>query len=139
MEKDNLNRIWILQSILSKPKTISELSKELGVSRPTIYLHLEVLEKKGYIKKIKNSKKKGAPVTVHTTPKKVKSFNKQRIIEYLKIVEKNEGKSHIEIIKELKKQGIEYIGIGSTISLQGYTIKKEFLTEKGKNFLKGNT
>ncbi len=42
-------RIRILKVLLKEEKYISELAKELGISRPLLYMHLSKLEKAGII------------------------------------------------------------------------------------------
>lgn len=49
--------------------TISELSKQLKVTRPTVYLHLETLENRGLIIRLKDTSKKGSPVVIKLTKK----------------------------------------------------------------------
>ncbi len=65
-----LHKALILALINEKgTKTISELAKYLDVTRPTIYGHLELLEKRKLIIRSQNKEKKGAPVTISITPK----------------------------------------------------------------------
>jgi len=42
-------RAKILKALLNKEKYISELAKELGISRPLLYMHLSKLEKAGIV------------------------------------------------------------------------------------------
>lgn len=64
------HRVKILSLIKEHgPLTLSELSKKLNVSRPTVYLHVDTLEHKGLIIRKKDLKKKGAPVSIHLTSK----------------------------------------------------------------------
>ena len=50
--------------ILNKPKIISELAKELELTRPTIYEHLKILKLQKKIKLQKDEVSKGKPVWV---------------------------------------------------------------------------
>ncbi|MGQ4890979.1 MAG: ArsR/SmtB family transcription factor [Candidatus Njordarchaeia archaeon] len=42
-------RIKILKSLLKGEKFVSELAKDIGISRPLLYLHLNKLEKAGLV------------------------------------------------------------------------------------------
>ncbi|HIH96338.1 MAG TPA: winged helix-turn-helix transcriptional regulator [Thermoplasmata archaeon] len=47
---DNRHRLRIIALLAERRKYISELARELGVSRPLLYLHLEKLENAGIIR-----------------------------------------------------------------------------------------
>ena len=49
-------RISILKILSRKKYTISELSKELNLSKPTVLYHIRILENAGYIKRIEDRK-----------------------------------------------------------------------------------
>jgi DNA-binding transcriptional ArsR family regulator len=76
--RDSKNSVYHRAKILSLIKKegrslkISELASLMEVSRPTIYAHLDTLEKRGLViltKTEKSSKIKGAPVFVSLTDK----------------------------------------------------------------------
>lgn len=50
-------RAWILKSLSKRRYTISELSRLLKLSKPTILYHLKILERSGYVRKLKNGRK----------------------------------------------------------------------------------
>lgn len=137
MRKDNITRNSIISLLGVYGKmTISELAKRLRVSRPTVYLHLEVLEKKGLIKREKDPKKKGAPVTVTPVEKEVSKQNKQDLLEFLQTLQQK-GDTDIH---DMSKLGISIISPAYLeASIRGYTSKKIYLTDKGKQFLKENS
>ena len=69
-KNSGFHRAIILSLIKEQgPKTISELSKYIKVTRPTVYGHLETLERRGLIVREKDSGKKGSPVTIKLTKK----------------------------------------------------------------------
>lgn len=118
--------------------TITELSKRLNVSRPTIYLHLNTLEKKGFIERVKDSAKKGSPVTIIPKQKKIEKSRKTELLEFLNVVEK-------------AKQGVNYsndllektnVSLSSPIFLEammrGFIVHKIHLTKEGELFIKEN-
>lgn len=141
---DNFNRNMILSFLRARGKlTISELSKLLRVSRPTIYLHLDVLEKKGLIERTKDTKKKGAPVTITPKEKAIEKDNLDQIIQFLKLFEEKEFIS-LEEIQKIRTQGNKrkslFLDRGYTnAKLFGFIGSQLFLTEEGKKFLKENT
>ena len=49
-------RMSILKILSRKKYTISELSKELNLSKPTVLYHIRILENAGYIKRIEDRK-----------------------------------------------------------------------------------
>lgn len=53
----NKKRIEIIEEIIERGKRISELEEELGLSKSTIYKHLEKLRKSNLVKKRKEGKK----------------------------------------------------------------------------------
>jgi predicted ArsR family transcriptional regulator len=138
MEKDNLNRRRIMMLLKIRPMTISQLSKELGVSRPTIYLHLDILEKKGLIKKEKNEKKKGAPVTISCVKEKIEKQEQKELINYLKLIKKIQPVDLIGInddnIQRMIIKGSGHI----SASVRGFLKNMTSLSEEGERFLKDN-
>ncbi|GEM_PF-6237098 len=50
-------RAWILKSLSKRRYTISELSRLLKVSKPTVLYHLRILENSGYVRKLKDGRK----------------------------------------------------------------------------------
>lgn len=131
MEKDNFNRSYILNLIeVHEGLTISQLVSLAPVSRPAVYDHLELLEKQGLIKRSKDKKKKGAPVTITAIQKEVEKKDRVELIEFLNKINKDEGVD----MKELKDafRSKAYL----TAGLRGFTSKKVYLTDKGKEFLK---
>jgi DNA-binding MarR family transcriptional regulator len=47
-------RIEILKALKKRNKTLSELSKELGLSKATLFRHLAILQAEGIVKRIEN-------------------------------------------------------------------------------------
>ena len=137
MEKDNLNRQYIMNYLrLHKTLTISQLSKMVSISRPTIYLHLKNLEKKGLVRRTKDPKKKGAPVTIHIIEDSVVKEDKKALLEFLKIIESNEDTTQFSL-KEMKLARNMMMAYAQA-TFKGLVDKKIFLTEKGKKFLEDN-
>lgn len=136
MEKENLTRTYILNVIRMKPLTISELAKRFQVSRPTIYLHLAVLEKAGLIRRRKDHKKKGAPVTIFSVEKAVAKKQKGEIITFLKSIEQAQPIS----LKDLHKKNPHIISNHAYMqsSLNGFIDKMVHLTPAGVKFLNEN-
>lgn len=139
---DNKNRRIILASLRDDKLTISQLSKILGVSRPTVYLHLDVLEKSGLIERNKDQKKKGAPVYIKLLRK---SETNSFIIKFLEDLEKagNTGikekkfvLSHNTSINDLsfldRNDALNFVSFSNLVE------KRYFITEEGKKFLKEN-
>ena len=89
----SLQRGKILSLVHIKPRTISELSKETGLGRTTIYHHLEYLKKNNLIFEDKQIKKQGQPVIIATT--KADTFP----LSIIKAIEKLTGYE-----KEMKKK-----------------------------------
>jgi len=50
-------RISILKALNARRYTISELSRMLNLSKPTILYHIKILENAGHVRKIKDSRK----------------------------------------------------------------------------------
>ncbi len=50
-------RLKILRALKERNKTLSELSRELGLSKPSIYRHLIILKSQGLVRRIKNGNK----------------------------------------------------------------------------------
>lgn len=135
MEKDNFNRIYIVDLLRCHKKlTISQLSDLTKLSRPTIYLHLEVLEKKGFIKRDKNIKKKGAPVTIQLIENSVAKKEKKDLIKFLNIIKNNPNITQIK----LRNMNLGLSHTYTTATFEGLMDKRLFLTDKGKQFLKQN-
>jgi len=134
--KDSINREYILNLVRIEPLTISELSKRLNVSRPTIYLHLKVLENKGLIKREKDIKKKGAPVTIFSVEKAVLKKDKEELISFLKIVKLEQP---IEFRKLFSKLDNAYLNHGYLeAGLRGYFDRMIMLNSEGEKILKEN-
>jgi DNA-binding HxlR family transcriptional regulator len=54
---DSQTRLEIIKSLKDRNKTLSELSRELGISKPSIYRHLKILYFYGIVERIKNGNK----------------------------------------------------------------------------------
>jgi DNA-binding MarR family transcriptional regulator len=136
MDKENLNRNYILSTIQYFGKIkISDISKIVNLSRPSVYSHLNILEKEGLIKRKKDNKKKGAPVFIIPIKDKIDLKRKKEVFNFLKFLEENEGISTLELIKNKKYyESQSYIYSG----LKGYIINKIFLTQAGKEYLNQN-
>ncbi len=134
MERENFNRNFILSSLQSVgPMTISEIAMRINISRPAVYAHLEILENKGMIRRSKDIKKKGAPVTIFPVQKEIAKKNRQDVLSFLQKLSEREGidlKEFRDFFSTNKDQG--YI----EAALRGYIIKKIYLTDKGKDFMK---
>jgi len=136
MEKDNENRRNVLSVIDSEPMTISKLARRLKLSRPTIYLHVDKLKKKGLVGTKKEPKKKGSPVTVFVKDKEVSKYKDERVLNLLRKVKEI---GDVDIFDFFNKSGIK-ISENSYLdaSLRGLISKRIYLTEKGKQLLKQN-
>jgi sugar-specific transcriptional regulator TrmB len=114
--------------------TISQLAEQTKISRPTIYLHLENLKKKGLISLSQDNDAKGKPVTIKVNEDSVAKKDTKELIEFLKKI-KDKGEITLGAIKEEKlNQNNEYL----SATLRGFIDKKIFLTEAGKKFLEEN-
>lgn len=132
--RDNSTRERILHSLsLFKELTISQLSAMLSVSRPTIYLHLDILESQGLIKRDKNSQKKGAPVTISLDNKNFTHKQDKDIREILELINQKKDIDWFDFQKEKINLHAYNIAI-----LRGYVGRNIYITEKGKEFLKQN-
>lgn len=130
MRKDNFNRNYILNLLDTfGSMTISDIAKKVNLSRPSVYSHLEILEKKGLIKRDKNPKKKGSPVTITPINKKISEKDTQELIKLLKKVKNSHGIDMKELREELHNHS--YLEAG----MRGFITKKVFLTKKGEEFL----
>ena len=93
-KQSTFNKAMILSIIKEKgSKTISELSKELNITRPAVYGHLDTLERHGLISRDKDYSKKGAPVRIDVT-NKANPMTMKRIMEI--------RRSHYEIMESIK-------------------------------------
>jgi DNA-binding transcriptional ArsR family regulator len=54
---DSQTRLRIIKSLRDRNKTLSELSRELGLSKPSVYRHLKILYFYGIVERIKNGNK----------------------------------------------------------------------------------
>lgn len=141
MVRDNSNRIYLL-NLLERygSLNISELSELIGISRPSIYQHLEVLEKQGLIKREKEEEKKGTPVKVYPLIPKFIEKEKEDMLKYLKFIEKEKEvpqKEGWDFIRKEFKSNIGHPACSGAILL-GLVESKTYLTEEGKKFLKEN-
>ncbi len=140
MRLENRNRIMILNYLeLEDKMTITQIAKKLNISRPTVYLHLENLEKRELIKRSKNVKKKGAPVTIELCDKEVSDLRKKNLIKFLKVFELKGEITNDEMHKNFptsEKGGITPAQIDAMI--RGFISDKTFLTEKGKKYLQNH-
>lgn len=135
MEKENFNRNYILNLLRShNGLTISQLAKLLRVSRPTIYLHLDILEKEGFVKRSKNPEKKGSPVTIEIVESSVAKRDKKKLTEFLKVVDSDKDLT----LTKLKQMGINDPESYLLATMKGLIDKKIFLTDEGKKFLEEN-
>ena len=136
MGKERINKFMILSLIKQEgKKTISELANRLNLSRPTIYLHLNTLEKGGFIKRKKDIKKKGSPVTIYLIEKKIEEKKKKEMIEALKFVKANDGLTDEGLRKFKEGNWVNTIPF-SQLQFRGLIIQKLFITPKGRKFLK---
>lgn len=136
MEKDNFNRQMILNMVEIHPLNISQIAERLRVSRPTVYLHLDVLKKKDLIEIEKDNKKKGAPVTVFIKQKQLHNHNTKKTTDFLRSVSKLGEIDHKEFFEKL---GLDFTNpIYLEAGIRGYISKKIYVTPKGKQFIKDN-
>jgi len=137
-ERDGSNRELILGYLgVAGPQTITKLSQVLNVSRPTIYLHLEVLEKKGLIERKKDPKRKGSPVIIYRKESKIKEAKVKAIVSTLKMIQ--DSKSHDFNDLALKFEGVHFPSSSYfEAKLRGFISQKIYLTDEGKKFLKEN-
>lgn len=134
MAEEINNKFLILAIIRSEgSKTISELAKRLNVTRPTIYLHLDTLEKQGFIKRSKNKEKKGAPVRISPIEKNIKAKEKKDIFKVLKYIKEHPGLT----IEQIKGSWVSKVPLMQA-QLRGLITKKIYLTKEGEKFLKNN-
>jgi DNA-binding transcriptional ArsR family regulator len=136
MAKDNFNRKYIIDLLkIHKNLTISQIVEITELSRPTIYLHLDILEKEGFIKRDKDDIKKGKPVTISLIQNSVAQKDKKELLEFLKIVrEKNPTST------ELKTMGLNISpNVLMESSFNDLTEMRFNITNKGKQFLKEHT
>ena len=135
MEKENFNKKYIVDLLRFHNKlTISEISKLTKLSRPTIYLHLDSLEKNGFIKRKKDEDKKGAPVSIELIKHSVAQKDKKELIDFLKLIKEHNGITQTEL-RNLK------VPITSSLTIatfDGLIDKKIYITEKGIKFLEDN-
>lgn len=66
----SVSRAKILSLIKNNPMTISELSKNSGMSRRTIYHHIEELKRRGLVYEKKYKNKQGQPLMITTNKAK---------------------------------------------------------------------
>jgi len=116
---------------LHKKLTISQISAITKISRPTIYLHLDNLEEKGFIKRNKNLEKKGAPVTISVVENSVVKKEKEEVIKLLEEIKKSKDNTITNFMNENS-----YSNAYANATFEGLIDKKIFLTSKGEKFLK---
>lgn len=135
MENENENRILIMNILRNYGSlTISEIVKKTKLSRPTIYLHLDNLEKKRLISRKKDNKKKGAPVTISIIKDSVDKKDKEDLLKFLNEIKKN-GFLTTDYIVE---KNFDINGSSSSATLNGFIEKRTYLTKEGLNFLNDN-
>jgi len=134
-KKEQINKRMILTVLETNGNvTISKLAKYLGLSRPVIYHHLDTLEKQGYIKRKKNFKKKGAPVTIYLIKSKIKKQEARELKRLLMFLKKNEGISQDDFFLDFDGDNNSY----SIALFSGYINHKICLSSKGEQFLQDN-
>jgi len=78
----NPDRIRILNLLIKKPYTITEIEKDLNINRGTLKHHLKILHENKLIKREKQSGKSGSPVLIkknfQTIESIIKKFPKQQ-------------------------------------------------------------
>lgn len=135
--KENTNRQLILNYLgLNGELTISQLSQLLRVSRPTIYLHLDILEKKGFIGRKKNPKKKGAPVTIYRKEKNISAYEKKELVFFLRRL-KAKGSMDVKEVFEFSKES-NFHSMYLDATLRKLVSKRISLTKEGDEYLKQN-
>lgn len=133
-DSPNSNREFIV-SILSTQgsKTISELCRLTNLSRPSVYLHLEILERKGLIKREKDPKKKGAPVTISLIHKDVEKEQVQKeVLKLLEMMKDKPLRQHELSLEQRKKMTPRAL---LEAGIHGYFHRPFEITKKGKSFL----
>ena len=91
-QRFSIPRARILRIIHKSPKTISQIEKEIGMGRTTIYFHLNELKKRKLIIEKKETKKRGQPVFITTNKADPSSLQTISGIELmLKISDKMDG------------------------------------------------
>lgn len=134
-ERSNLHRNMIIILLKGSPQTISELAKELNVSRPTIYLHLKVLEKKGLIERSKDITKKGAPVTITLKEKELSELEQKNLVEFLLWLkeQKEVSSESLDIFFKTQRRYLSNAWVEAGVN--GLIGNKVFITSEGEKFL----
>ena len=139
MKEESTHKTMILNLIrLHGGKTISEISNILNLSRPTTYLHLRTLEDRGYIRREKSPKKKGAPVTIYPVEKKLLEKDKREMLEALQFVKEHNGLD-IKDLKNFKDGNWTNTLPFAHLQFRGLITKKTYITPEGERFLKENS
>ncbi len=63
-------RIYILDLISQRPRTMSELAKEMSLSKRSVKHHLDHLKRNHVIQFRKKKKQRGNPILIHLNPSK---------------------------------------------------------------------
>jgi len=138
MEKENFNKTFIINLLRVNGKmTISQIAKAINTSRPTVYLHLENLEREGFISRTKDPDRKGAPVSIELIQKSIEEKDRQNLIKFLKMIRDSPGLTQQELREKHLAERISDAYTSATF--RGLVDKKIFLTEAGKKFLAENT
>ena len=130
--KENYNRGRIMNILRKYGKlTISQIVSMTKLTRPTIYLHLDVLELGGFINRKKDESKKGAPVTI-TVNNKYFPERETKTLQFLKLL-KDRGDFISK--NEYKDIGAPFLYGMTNSNFMGYIEEKMVLTKAGEDFL----
>lgn len=140
VDETTRSRILRLLETTDKDLIISDIVKYTQLTRPSIYLHLDILEKKGLIKREKDTTKKGAPVKIIPIKSKINSDKKRRMIELLDKIKNKGGEINMHDLESIHEgilnpsttAGMTHIDL----RLRGLIGSKLYITQKGKKFLK---